>query len=371
MGAAFMRPQEVWVKNLAITRKNLILPTAMFLSISVGTFFVSFLKKKLNLSSSIAKSLAILGILIVLLTGGVYYSNKFLPVSPKKFFFPDHPIFSWLEENGGIDRFYGQGVAHIDYSFPIHYGVYGAEGYDTVRYQRYAELLASSYNGQVPQTYPRSEAVFPSEENGYRRRLFDLLGIKYLLNKVDDPKNNADWHYEVFDKDQTEGIWQNGKFQIYQRKTVIPRIFLTTNYVVAANDTEIIDKIYDQNFNLKTLVLEKEPNIKIENDNQEITIPDLLNYQPQEISIKTAKDNNSLLFISDVYDKDWAVKVDDKDAELLRADYALRSVAVPQGQHEVTFKYRQKSFEKGVLITGASIITLLLVCLFWIKTKKF
>ncbi|MDP2632904.1 MAG: YfhO family protein [Candidatus Curtissbacteria bacterium] len=370
-GKSFLEPQEIWAKNLAVTRRNLILPTFMFLSVPIGAMATLVLERKLNLGSKLAKTIVILGIFTVFLLGGVYYSNKFLPVAPKKFIFPNHLIFNWLLENAGIDRFYGAGTAHIDFSFPIVYEVYGSEGYDTLRYERYAELLASSFTGHVPETYLRSDAVFPTDENGYRKRLLDLLGVKYFLDKNDEPKSDADWHYERFDKDQVFGIWQQGKFQVYQRRTVLPRVFLSSNYIVASNDNEIIDKIYDEKFDLKTLILEKEPSIKIENSESGIILPEIISYESGEVSIKTASDTNALLFLSDVYDKDWNVTTDGQKSELLRTDYALRSVAVPGGEHIITFKYQPRSFKQGAIITSVSLFALSLLSIYWVKKKKF
>lgn len=370
-GKYLLHPQETWTINLAVTRKNLILPTAMFASVPIGTLFVLFLKRKIGLSLKLSKLFVITGIFLVVITGGVYYSNKFLPVAPKKFIFPNHPIFDWTKTNAGIDRFYGEGVAHIDFSFPIPYRIFGAEGYDTVRFERYAQLMASSYTGKVPETYFRSEAVFPSEENDYRKRLFDLLGVKYFFDKVDEPKSDHDWHYEHFRKDSVEGIWQQGKFQVYRRKTALPRIFLTTSYVIAQNDSQIIDKIYDSNFDLKTLILEKEPQIQIENKPTKTNEPQLISYQSGEVEIKIESDKNSLLFLSDAYDKDWHTTIDGKKSELLRTDYALRSVAVPKGEHTVIFKYQPSSFKTGAIVTSLSLIVLFGFGLYLIKTKKF
>ena len=371
IGKIFLEPQEKWARNLAVTRKNLILPTLMLFSIPAGTIFTTCIKEKLKLTSETTKTIVITGIFVVLILGGVYYSNKFLPVAPKKFIFPNHPVFDWIKNNAGIDRFYGQGVAHIDFSFPIPYQIYAAEGYDTLRIERYAQLLASSYTGKVPKTYLRSDAVFPTEENGYRKRLFDLLGVKYIPDKVDEPRSTTDWRYERYKNDSLEGIWQQDKFQMYRRKTALPRVFLTTRYIVAKTDEEIIDNIYNHNFDLKTLILEKEPEITIEKNKSEIIIPKVTIYDPQKIIINTKSDNNSLLFISDVYDRDWKVSVDGTGKELLRTDYALRSVAVPKGEHNVIFKYEQKSFKQSLVVTTVAVTLLIMLSLYWIRAKRF
>lgn len=363
--------EGTWEARLAVTRRNLILPTAMFASIPIGALITSLIRKKFKLSDRLAKSLFLAGIFTILLVGGVYYTNKFLPVAPKKFIFPDHLIFEWIQQNAGLNRFYGGGTAHIDYNFPTHYQVFGVEGYDSLRFKRYAELLASSYTGEIPSSYLRSDAVLPETENGYRRRLFELLAVKYLLDKEDNPKTGADWHYERFPKDQVTGFWQDGKFQVYTREPVLPRAFLTTKYLVAQNDQEIIEKIYDPNFNLQTLILEEKPPIEIQDSLNEIVLPQLIKYQPNEVTFTTSLDANSLLFLSDVYDSDWHVTIDRQETKLLRANFALRSVAVPAGSHTVTFKYQPKSFYLGAAVSLVSLIIILSLSLDRIKQKKF
>lgn len=370
-GSAFLEPKETWQINLAVTRRNLILPTAMFLSIPIGTGMIRIIVVKVAALKSLSTSLLAVWLFAVILVGGVYYSNKFLPVAPKKFIFPDHPIFYWLKNNAGINRFYGGGTAHIDFNFPAHYQIYGIEGYDTLRLERYAQLLASSLTGEVPKSYFRSDGVVENVENGYRKRIFELLGVKYLLDKEDNPKTGADWHYERFAGDNVKGFWQYDKFQVYTREPVLPRIFLTTKYQVIKDDKEIIQKIYDLDFNLGTLILEEDPPIEIVETDSQIAIPRLIKYQPGEIVIETDLNHNALLFISDAHDPDWQVYIDGQKAELLRAHYALRAVAVPAGSHQVVFSYLPKSATLGMAITGTSLLGLIFASLYAVKKRKF
>lgn len=369
IGQLILEPRQTWQINLSVTRRNLILPTFMFLSIPISLICLRILTPIIN--ADFPKKFIVVIIFAVTLLGGVYYSNKFLPAAPKKFIFPPHPVFSWLKTNAKFDRFYGGGTAHIDYNFPTHYRIFGAEGYDSLRLRRYAELVASGINnGSVPQKYLRSEAVFVNEENGYRARLFELLGVQYLLDKEDNPKTGADWHYERFPNDNVLGIAQYDKFQFYERQNVLPRAFTTTSYQLVKSDREIIDKIYDRNFPLTTLLLEKEPNLQI-NGSEKIERPQITKYEPNEIDIVTNNDYNSLLFLSDTYSKDWRTYIDGRQTPLLRADYALRAVAVPAGQHQVTFRYQPRAFIIGAYITVFSIILFIFIIQTAIKFKKF
>lgn len=370
LGVFFLEPKETWQINLAVTRRNLILPTLMFLSIPVGLQLLQIIRGKIKISDALQKALLVLGIFTVTLVGGVYYSNKFLPVAPKKFIFPDHLVFKWLQDNLKLKRFYGGGTAHIDFNFPTHYKVYGAEGYDSLRLERYAQLLASSFTGSVPQSYLRSDGVFPNEENGRRKRLFEILGVSHFVDKEDNPKTGADWHYERFSGDAIEGIYQLGKFQFYKREPALPRVFLTTKYTVAQDDGEIIQKIYDPNFDLKTLILEKEPSLAI-SDIAPMAVPEVAIYEPNVVTIKTNAQYNSLLYLSDTHDPDWNVEIDGQKSELLRAHYAMRAVAVPAGARTVGFQYQPKSFTRGLIISTFSLIALSIISIYFIHKRKF
>lgn len=366
LGPNFLQPKEIWQTNLSVTRRNLILPTFSASFILLLSLALIIFKRAKELGSKIPT----LMIFFITILAGIYYTNKFLPVAPKSFIFPQHPIFDWLKKNAGINRFHGSGTAHIDFNYPTQYQVYGAEGYDTLRFQRYAQLLASGFNGKVPMSYLRSDGVFANEENGYRKRLFELLGVKYLLDKEDNPRSLADWHYERFPNDNVKGIWQEGKFQIYERENVLPRIFLTNQYKVIEKDEDIINLIYDKDFNLKTLILEQEPPLKIDSTPEEIMIPDIIKYEPNQVEIKTSDSGNKLLFISDVYSKDWQAYIDNEKTPILRTHYALRSVAVPAGNHKISFMYNPRSFYWGLNTSVITGFILLIFASYAYKNKK-
>ncbi len=364
-GEKTFNPTEVWQINFAVTRRNLILPTFLSLCFYFSILIIYFLNIPKFYRHISVKSL----IYILLIIGGVYFTNKYLPIAPKKFIYPEHPIFYWLTHQASINRFYGNYTAHIDANMPAHYKVYGVEGYDSLRLKRYAELLASSSSGKVPSAYLRSDAMVPTEENGFRKRIFELLGVKYLLHKEDDPKTGTDWHIEKFNKDPVKGLWQWDKFQVYERQDVLPRYFLTTDYEVVNNDDEIINKIYDSNYSLKKVILEETPNFTPHKS--EISIPTLAYYEANSIAFKTVSSETKLLFLSDSYAKGWKAYLDDKPTKIFRAHYALRAVEVPQGEHTIIFKYAPEYFNISIYLTLISIFILTFSIFFFIRKRKF
>lgn len=371
LGKFVLNPPSTWQINLSVTQHNLILPTAMFLTLPFLVISFIVVKRLKVFSDVFLKYGIILVIFVVTVLGGIYYSNKFLPVSPKKFIFPDHPILTWLRDNAGINRFYGSGTAHFDYNFPTHYQTFGIEGYDTLRLERYAQLLASSSNGKVPQTYLRSDGVVPDSNNSYKKRLLDLLGVTYLLDKEDNPRSSADWHYERFQGDNVKGIIQYARTQIYKREDALPRVFTSNNYVVAKNDDEILNDIYNPNFDLKTIILEESPNIQVISSQEPVKIPQIISYLPNTTVFKTNNDSNTILFLSDAYSKDWKAYIDNIEAPIMRADYAMRAVAVPKGAHLIKFEYLPNSFRWGLYLTVFSLFAIILLSGWSIAKKKF
>ncbi len=71
----------------------------------------------------------------------------------------------------------------------------------------------------------------------------------------------------------------------------------------------------------------------------------------------------AILVLSDAYDEDWRVSVDGADAQLYRANYALRGVWLPPGEHTVVFSYRPRAFLVG---GGVSLVASLALLMLWV-----
>ncbi len=335
--------------NLKISLRNLIIPSTTF----VAFLGVVLLKFKFNQTR-----IFLISIFILTLAPFLYTANKVLPFSPPKFFFPDHPVISFLKADDKLSRFYGVDTARFDTNFASYYQVYSPEGYGVLRLKKYAQLIASSYTGKIPDSYPRADAIFPLTENGYRKRILDLMGVKYFLDKNDNETQSWNPEPGKFPQDNVDLVWQQDKFKIYARKDALPRYFQTANVSVLGDD-EIIQRIYDKNFNLTNVLLTEDPKINAKSDS-EIIIPELELYSPSTVKFKTDAPYSSLLFLSDAYTSGWKSFIDGKQVPTLRADYAFRSVIVPEGPHEVIFRYQPKSFTIGLTISILSLIAILL-----------
>nr|MDQ3001520.1 YfhO family protein [Fibrobacterota bacterium] len=78
-----------------------------------------------------------------------------------------------------------------------------------------------------------------------------------------------------------------------------------------------------------------------------------------------------LLILSELYFPNWKVKVNGKDAPILKDNYAFRGVALEPGSHLVILEYHSPWMRKGFLISGVSLLLLVLVAAgLWSMERK-
>ena len=85
----------------------------------------------------------------------------------------------------------------------------------------------------------------------------------------------------------------------------------------------------------------------------------ILEFRPDRVRLEAELTAPGFVVLVDAYDPGWRVRVDDAPAEVLRADVALRAVAVPSGRHVVEYLYRPRSITAGLAISALAILAAL------------
>jgi hypothetical protein len=87
-------------------------------------------------------------------------------------------------------------------------------------------------------------------------------------------------------------------------------------------------------------------------------------YGLDDISFKSSNSKDGLAVFSDIYyNKGWEAYVDGKETPIMKADYVLRAIRVPAGNHNIEFHFRPKSFYMGQKVAFASSILLIGLCI--------
>ncbi len=86
-------------------------------------------------------------------------------------------------------------------------------------------------------------------------------------------------------------------------------------------------------------------------------------YGLNDISFVSGNSKPGLAVFSDIYyEKGWKAYVDDKETPIMKADYVLRALKIPAGNHKIRFEFRPESYYNGKKIgVATSVILILLV----------
>ena len=372
-------PGQDWLLNLPVAKRNLLIPTGVLAGLALVILINVYPKNLKFLAGALVTRLSFLSLAAVLaltVFDLFFYFHKITPFSPPEFVYPETPVMAFIKDHAAIDRFWGYGTGYVDSNFSVFDRTFSPEGNDPLYIRRYGELVAASKNrGVVPEQIPRADAFiekgFGSQdlgENFYRQRLLDLLGVKYVLHKNELLTAEQVADTVTFPRDRYQLVWQEGVWQVYENIDYLPRLKFFGNYQVLDNDQDIIDRLFDQDFDIhQTLILEK----KISGDYQLNGSPAgkirNLDYQPNQVKMSVSVDRDCLLFLSDNDFPGWHLKVNGQPKKIYRANYSFRAAAIKAGEHEVIFEYRPNSFSQGLRV---SLLSLMGLGLFLRRIKK-
>ena len=90
----------------------------------------------------------------------------------------------------------------------------------------------------------------------------------------------------------------------------------------------------------------------------------LTDFKPAYMKYESQSSVNGFAVFSEIYyPKGWVSFIDGKEVPLLRANYVLRALEIPQGKHVIEFKFEPKPYIVGNKVTLASSWVVLLVLL--------
>jgi uncharacterized membrane protein YfhO len=87
----------------------------------------------------------------------------------------------------------------------------------------------------------------------------------------------------------------------------------------------------------------------------------LTSYAPNNLVYDFNSSNDELVVFSEIYyDKGWNVYIDGEKLPYFRANYVLRAMVVPAGNHEIVWKFEPAVYHTGGTIAMIASILILL-----------
>lgn len=212
-------------------------------------------------------------------------------------------------------------------------------GYSPVKLRRYQDIiefyLSGPFNMNIINMLNTKYFIVPNRQTGEPmvQQNPDAFGNAWFVNSVDIVENPDEEILAIADKN--------------------------------LKDTAVVDKRFASMIN----------GVDFKRDSASSIINTVCN--PNHLIYKTSTKKNQLAVFSEVfYDKGgWIAYIDGKEAPHFRANYILRAMVIPEGEHEIEFKYVPHVRILSCNIAKVSsiaviLLTLGLVAFFFYKKKK-
>jgi hypothetical protein len=245
----------------------------------------------------------------------------------------------------GDGRVLPWGLSIFEQNKGMTFGLESVFGYDPLELERYSRFITAVSDPQA--------------------RAYDLLHARYLVatQEMDFGTVQAESAPQLLG--QQAGVW------VYERPATFPSAWLV-HQVEVQESAAVLERINDPAFDPgRVALLEQDPAC-------ELTQPESGDADPAQledvqfsrrgnnrIEIDVQAASGGVLVLSEIYYPGWRATVDGEPVPILQADYVLRAVCVPAGEHQVTL-----SFSPASLKVGAGITLLCLLLVGWAALRR-
>ncbi|WP_441511941.1 hypothetical protein [Bosea sp. TAF32] len=224
-------------------------------------------------------------------------------------------------------------LAAIDFHWPNASLVHELDntlGYNPLRLGLYSKATGAGDQVALP-----DQRTFSALMPGYRSLLADLLGLRFIATGV--PVEQIDTRLKPGDLRQ---IARTKDAYIYENPRALPRVLLVTEAQKADFDAILTTGQWPTGFDpRRTVLLDRDPPPLATGaiGPAKVAIRD---YGTTTVTLAVDAPRGGYLVLNDVWHHWWRVEVDDRPAELLRANVLFRAVVVPPGKSTVRFVFR-------------------------------
>ena len=180
------------------------------------------------------------------------------------------------------------------------------------------------------------------------QKVLDMLNTKYVIQSGKDQQGN-------------EGLSMIPRNTALGNAWLVNRVLLVANSdeeIVALGEAKGFDPANAAVVDTRYAEFVKGPLVKDENGSIEMT-----RYKPNHLEYEFKAGSDQLVVFSEIfYDLGWQAYIDNKPVDHFRANYVLRGLKVPSGEHKIEFKYKLGSYDISYPI---SLIASIIVILFF------
>ena len=219
-------------------------------------------------------------------------------------------------------------------------------GYHAAKLMRYQELIENAIYREMSaiQSSFGSRDIDVIENSMINTPVLNMLNTKYFIT-------------------------QNGRAQL--NPGALGNAWFVNNIEVVNNADQEIAALTNFNPSEKLIVDQRFSKNLIDLNNSFSGTINLDSYKPNYLKYTSNSNNDGLAVFSEIYYSDgWNAYIDGEKSEYFRANYVLRAMKIPAGNHIIEFKFEPSAYLNGEKISLASSVSLLLL-LFLAFYKEF
>jgi hypothetical protein len=202
-------------------------------------------------------------------------------------------------------------------------------------------------------TLANGERAFPLRSKWVQRS-----GAKLVPPREGDNQPAVHWNH----------LAKIGNVSVFENARALPRAWLATGERVATGEETLsiirTGKAPDGSpWNpLETALVERSTGLPFDpgNKGEQKSWPTVIRHEPSQLEVKTESAVAGILVVSENYYPGWRAYVDGRMVKILGVNYNQRGVALPAGNHVVTFAYWPLSVLAGFVISALTLLGLLL-----------
>lgn len=271
-----------------------------------------------------------------------YYGIDYNTFIDRKNIYPESPVIRYITSQPGKYRVVGWQGALLAGAEQV-YGYDSITGYDPMKIYAYEKIL-TSVNG----TY---SPIFTCEIQSLESDWLNFLNVKYIVT----PPENQD---QIFSSERFSLVYQGYDGKVYENRECYPRVFRVGSPKMVKNLN---------GSGIKEIDLMQTDQIDFNGNS-----PEIIKYEANEITVNlTSQDNGyildispSLIVLSEVWFPGWKLFVDGREGKIEKINSTFMGVMVSGGEKEIKFLFKPDSFRKGLWISFASLLVVILLGFF-------
>ncbi|WP_114689322.1 YfhO family protein [Polynucleobacter necessarius] len=326
-------------------------PYYHFKKISLSLLACAFLVMTVLVANSLSKksisSNKLIALILFLLFTELILDSKMMRLPRQDIFGGHSSVLDYVMNNVGLGRTltFGQGGIYPELGSALK--IQEATSFNLGVSPEYVKFLNKTISlGNSAQTFYGASLMLMQDKPELHHinwENINLLGIKFILLPI-----GFNAYHEILTNKGFHVLEKSGSAVLYENPHAMPRAF-TVNSPIDQNGLDVILPLHYQT----TLEPAK-----------------ITKYENTYIEIQGNSSSNRLLVLTDNWNKNWAVEVNEKPADLIKVNGVFRGVIIPRGVYNVQMKYKSNVIFWSIIISLFSALMLILVATFRVGFSK-